>query len=303
MFANFRPTHTRALATSLPEPKEQTASSVQSSSSPPVTNDNHRADSKPNCLIHKNFNSHTTLECNAFRRLSLDERLELVKRNQMCFKCMGDHFSRNCQSVVKCDICRGPHVTVLHRERAARFTVPQVDLSRTPPPSLHPPPPSAIPSRSQTAPSAEPQDVRLDTYTTPRALRSGFSLPRPKACSKTVPVDVRASNGISVKCFAIIDEQSNQTFVDTRLVESLSVPKEDLQDETYTMSTLSQLSPSVTGKRIINLAVKGTNRDTWLPLPPVLTHPGLPDTRDEVCTSKVLASSPIYPHTPKISFL
>ena len=136
--------------------------------------------------------------------------------------------------------------------------------------------------------SGQPQT----TGTTLRTLRTGREESRRRTCSKTVPVLIRASNGNLAECYAILDEQSNQTFVDDSLIERLQIPMTDRTEEEYTMTTLARFSSKFTGVRVNNLAIRGLNKNQWIELPSVLTHPGLPDTRDEISGPELVAQLP-----------
>ena len=53
--------------------------------------------------------------CPDFQALTADERSELCKLKNLCFKCLGaDHQARNCASKTKCIDCGGNHHGILH---------------------------------------------------------------------------------------------------------------------------------------------------------------------------------------------
>ncbi len=56
-------------------------------------------------------------DCPQFGKMSIDERVEFLKENQMCFGCLGnDHTSKGCLKRRKCTSCGGRHPTSLHRK-------------------------------------------------------------------------------------------------------------------------------------------------------------------------------------------
>jgi len=74
------------------------------------------------CSICKN-NSHRTQECSKLISCSnIDQRIDLIKRANVCFNCFGPHHIRMCQSAKKCQKCGSNHNTLLHKERVVRPT-------------------------------------------------------------------------------------------------------------------------------------------------------------------------------------
>ena len=112
--------------------------------------------------------------------------------------------------------------------------------------------------------------------------RSSAAGEKMRVCSKTLPVKIRSASGTKMlECLAIIDEQSSHSFIDKRLVELLGVPNEDVRENNYTLNTLERLETRINGLKVSKLEVKSSSGGQWIKLPPVLTHPGLPDTSSE----------------------
>jgi hypothetical protein len=60
---------------------------------------------------------HNLAECADFRRISMDERREFVRKKKLCFACFGqNHFSIGCASRLTCSICSKRHPTVMHED-------------------------------------------------------------------------------------------------------------------------------------------------------------------------------------------
>ena len=167
-----------------------------------------------------------------------------------------------------------------------RDTLVGVPQGRSEPPSqpLNPYDPRVLPNSPTEAegnrPAANPEH---------RVMRTTFQGQKRGTCSKTIPVVLQANNGQEITVFAIIDEQSTQTFLDSEIFSQLGVPKSNYEEAAYTMSTLARVSSKFSGVRVTGLKVRGISRDKWIELPPVLTHPGLPDTRDEACDPETVA--------------
>ena len=57
--------------------------------------------------------SHSPLNCDIIK--DYETRIQIVKRNKLCFNCLGDHIASMCKSKYYCRECRGKHHTSLHR--------------------------------------------------------------------------------------------------------------------------------------------------------------------------------------------
>ena len=59
--------------------------------------------------------SHSLIECPDFVARNPDERSEICKWKNICFRCMGTgHKAVNCSSRIRCSVCNGPHHRALH---------------------------------------------------------------------------------------------------------------------------------------------------------------------------------------------
>lgn len=60
---------------------------------------------------------HPLRKCFRFRRLSIQDRLKVVRKFGYCFNCLAhSHLVKNCTSRDRCKVCRDEHHTLLHRE-------------------------------------------------------------------------------------------------------------------------------------------------------------------------------------------
>ena len=85
---------------------------------PPRTSASHiasAADSTP-CVCCK-LQKHPLYACPQFKSLTHDNKLSLVRSNNLCINCLRPgHFARNCVSNNKCRKCQQPHHTQIHNE-------------------------------------------------------------------------------------------------------------------------------------------------------------------------------------------
>ena len=91
---------------------------------------------------------------------------------------------------------------------------------------------------------------------------------------------------VSLKCYAIVDDHSNCTLIDNKVVSALNL---DSTDHSYKLKTCSTLETDCIGQKVSGLMVRGVANDSWMPLPDALTNDCIPDARDEVGTPDMLA--------------
>ncbi|XP_035222985.1 uncharacterized protein LOC118195771 [Stegodyphus dumicola] len=60
---------------------------------------------------------HKLFKCPKFQKFSLKDRVEYVKKHNLCFCCFGNHGVRNCPSNYSCRVCRKKHNSLLCYER------------------------------------------------------------------------------------------------------------------------------------------------------------------------------------------
>ena len=229
------------------------------------TVDRSKVQPKLYCSFHDK-STHSLVTCEGFNMLSLDDRRSHAFEHKLCFRCLGGHRANVCKSKSKCDLCNGSHVTVMHRDRPVNND-------------------SMYQSKGYENKKGYENRKKVQNLCT-AVCKNGLEF---KVCSKTVPVELRLTGQQHViKCLAIIDEQSNNTFVDEKIVKLLKVPSSNIEKNQYTLTTLEQLKSTVDGSIIAGLEVKGVRKPNWIKLPPSLTHSSLPDTSDEAADPSIV---------------
>ena len=108
-------------------------------------------------------------------------------------------------------------------------------------------------------------------------------------CSKVVLVDITlpSKSNLSLRCFCIVDEQSSSSFIDPKVLDFFgsSFPIQE-----YTLSTLTGLKTTTTGRLVSGFKVKGVNEKRTISLPPMFTNPHIPDCRLEIASPEVVRS-------------
>ncbi|GFX89479.1 integrase catalytic domain-containing protein [Trichonephila clavipes] len=74
------------------------------------------AETKANCVLCKGNNFHPLSKCYQFKKLSVEDRVEVVKRNNLCFRCFLPHRLKECRSEKNC-FCLRPHNSLIHFSR------------------------------------------------------------------------------------------------------------------------------------------------------------------------------------------
>ena len=154
---------------------------------------------KPPCTFCKGLH-HGIWGCRQFERKSVEERWTFAKENQLCFRCLSkDHRGKDCQRSQQCKVngCRLNHHRLLHRQ----------------PPSL-PPPETPVSHKASGEGATQGGKVAM---TTQHNTRLG------EQCSlRTVPVWLKC-NGKKVKVNAILDDASNETFLNENVAQLLGI--------------------------------------------------------------------------------
>ena len=228
------------------------------------------------CSYH-NSNSHSISDCVIFSKLPYTERKRYAIDNKMCFNCLGNHKMSECsmRDKISCRVCAGKHCSSMHRDRPFNSYAHRNNPTRRPNNDF-----KRQNGRDENIMvNNERADDARTSYCTQLCRESRNS----RVCSKTIRAQVSSADGKqTVDCYVIIDEQSNTTFFDPRLIDLLDL--NNICEEDYSLNTLSG-SQIVRGSSVSGLRVKGYGGwCDWITLPAALSHPNLPDTRGEIAT-------------------
>ena len=251
---------TRALQTAVSEEKAITPH-LPDKYIPPLLSKDQPPDHKNKQCLYHDKPGHSLLECNTFSKLLYPEKQSIVFNLKLCFRCLGHHRVSACKSNVKCEICNLKHATVMHKSEQKKVSFSQ-EMKDSPS------------SYSSTA---------NNTFCT--NICQNF---KGKNCSKTLLVEVsmRALPSKKLICYAILDEQSNTTLVDDRLVEYFGVT---FPTQEFSINFVSQnYEMSTTGQLVSGLQVKGINETEIIALPDALSCPCIADTSNEVATPSIV---------------
>ena len=113
----------------------------------------------------------------------------------------------------------------------------------------------------------------------------------PVNCSKTLLIDVshHDSPSVRIRAYAIIDEHSNCTLVDDKLISYFDIGTEA---HNYTLSTVNGIESNVSGRIVHGLRIKGVGSRQWIDISEALTNNAIPCTKDEVATRSLIQNNP-----------
>lgn len=193
--------------------------------------------------------THCTAECRELIKLKYHDRQKFVRNSSLCFGCiLPGHVSKECPNRSVCKTCGRQHATIFHKE-------PKDECSAN--------------SKGDSVPPAQ-ESVVHKTSLSPSTLVSTMIL----------PVYVTGVTGHEIMTYALIDTQSDSTFVSDKLAESLgSGIRCNLS--VSTMTTHNQVIKSTKYQQI---KVRGFNSDRSLVIPAAFSRPSIPVNRSHIPT-------------------
>lgn len=234
-----------------------------------------KTDISPTCPVHGT--NHSLNMCRSFRKKSINERKDFIKKNNICFKCCGPekHFAKDCNRTISCVLCKSSkHPTALHIDKS------QETFSK----SL----PSKPVNRMDSDHTSEETTVRcspVDSDNNNRVSSScisvcGNPLSTSKSCAKIVLVKVHHKDNPqnALKLYAVLDEQSNRTLAKSKLFDYFDIPGPELP---YSLKSCSGEFQHY-GRRTSGFVVESLDFNYRLNLPDIIECNYIPDSRDEI---------------------
>lgn len=184
--------------------------------------------------------SHQLYMCSKFKERPVIERRAYVKENALCYGCLKrGHSVKDCRQRHSCDICSGRHPTALHDDNFGK----EDDM--------------VTPQESDAATS-----LRVAANTN-------------LLTSMILPVWVSARNRPSdeILVYALLDSQSDTTFIDQSVCDRLDTPKHTVKLKLTTMSAAGMI---VQSERVSGLCVRGFNLDTKIDISVAYSKDSIP---------------------------
>ena len=244
-------------------------------------NENNKTNSK-RCPYHKA--DHSIHDCNGFRSKTLTERKNFLKSRNICTRCCT---YKHCTVNILCKTCGSrTHATALHMhggEATRQTTESSISFSN---------PLSSTAEGSNTTTSNATDSVSASCT---RFCGENY---KGRSCSKTLLVDVYNSEfpDVTLRMYAILDDQSNRSLGSTELFDSLNITSEP------TKYILTSCSGNATryGRRAHGLVVRSVNGSVTYELPSLIECDDLPNELSEIPTPDV---ANLYNHLRGVSHL
>lgn len=220
------------------------------------------------CLFCKEP-SHSIYKCVDFQKLSLTERKKSVFEQRLCYGCLQkNHMSKNCKRRHTCAVCNKKHPTLLHENKEVM---------------------------------SNGFKVRSDKHFKPESESGNNSIPAAvsfKVSHKTdcntsmiVPVWVSTSDNQfkEVLTYAMLDNQSDATFILEDLAKSIGCKATEVKLKLTTMVSQSSL---VDSSAVQNLNVRGMHSSTRIKIPLSYTREFIPGDATQIPTNDTAVNWP-----------
>ncbi|CAI5661726.1 unnamed protein product [Oreochromis niloticus] len=222
---------------------------------------------------------HSLLKCRRFINESIVERLKFVQDKKLCFGCLNSgHRSKDCESRETCDTCNKRHPTCLHdnrnkEDRTRRHQTKNSDRTRQTNSDVSQDN-SVTPTTSEATSNRVTQNVD-DTHT-----------------SSIIPVWVstKGEPEHEILVYALLDTQSDTTFILEETAQALHVKGESTQ---LKLTTMSSRNTVVACRKLSGLQVRGFYSNKTISLPVTYSRDFIPANRDHIPSP---ATAKAWPH-------
>lgn len=204
---------------------------------------------------------HEVAICVEFNALSYTDKVAFIKKRGMCFGCLRrGHLSVDCKNRKTCDTCGKRHPTALH-------SVPK---------------------------EANGNNSTTTVNSVSHYLQQGYG------CSKStmiVPVIIshRDQPKTEMLVYALLDTQSDSTFVSQRVVNQLGIRGEPID---LRISTMTSIQERVKSLRVEGLMVRGYNLTENIGLHTAYTRECIPANKNHIPSPRIAAK---WPHLAELS--
>lgn len=236
------------------------------------------------CVFCEKAN-HSIQTCRKFMEKAITERVKFVQAKRLCFGCLSfGHHSKKCEKRSICNTCKGKHPTCLHEERdkeSRKNKNSDKEYKDT----------KEIKESKETKQTKEQVKETQSEAISNRVIQKQSS----DLTSTIVPVWLStASNPAQeILIYALLDSQSDTTFVLQEKADVLDTEKRDVQ---LKLSTLSSTDTVIPSQRLSGLQVRGFYSSKKIPLPVTYTREFIPANLSHIPTPKTARAWPHLEH-------
>lgn len=222
---------------------------------------------------------HSLHKCRSFLEKAVSDRVSFIKSERLCFGCLKPgHHSKSCTNRNICERCSKGHPTCLHEDRVK-------DKGEQRQPIANP-----NPSNERSSQSDRVQEQVTAMATTNRVA----SQENNTQTAAIIPVWLSSSTKHKeVLVYALLDSQSDTTFVLSEVAKLLETNQEPVKLE---LSTMSSQTTVVQSDRLQNLQVRGLYSSKRITLPPTYTQEFIPANKAHIPTNETAKAWPHLEH-------
>ncbi|KAL4001464.1 protocadherin Fat 1/2/3 [Sarotherodon galilaeus] len=220
--------------------------------------------------------NHGIQTCWKFKEKPVAERVKFVQTKKLCFGCLQPgHHSKTCKRRSVCETCKEKHPTCLHedRERATRREKSSDEHGESVKNSKY----AMSTERTESKHTPEPSNEATSNRVV-QGMDSMYS-------STVVPVWLSASSNPEneILVYALLDNQSDTTFIMQDKAEALDMKGEAVQLKLSTLSSRNTIIPS---QRLVGLQVRGFYSSKKISLPVTYSREFIPANLSHIPTPK-----------------
>ena len=206
---------------------------------------------------------HVLAKCRKFIERTVQDCVKFVQAERLCFGCLKTgHHSKMCDNKGTCEICQNRHPTCLHDDKF-------MQNQRPIPPRGGDNAKNGTGTKEIAATATTNRDVQgLNTQT-----------------SSIIPVWVSSIKhpDQEVLVYALLETQSDTTFILDEVAQELNTTKENVSLRLSTMSSMSTVIPC---QKLTSLQVRGYNLQKRIRLPPLFTREFILADRSHIPTAE-----------------
>ena len=217
------------------------------------------------------FKSHVIMDCQKLMALSVDERKKVITSKRLCYGCLSsDHMVKECKSRITCHNCKRNHSTCLHGDMQKTGQSPNQNTQ--------------VGGVSNDNNETQSEPIRATTSVTSATKSYGIY-------SMIIPVYLSHQENPQneVLTYAMMDSQSDTTFVKQNVCHELEVQGQDID---LLLSTMFSEDECVHSFKIKGMSVWGYDSEICIALPATYTRAVMPANRGHIPSAGLAASWP-----------
>ncbi|KAI5085315.1 hypothetical protein C0J45_23790, partial [Silurus meridionalis] len=234
------------------------------------------------CAFCKRY-GHSLHRCRKIMEKPVEERVKFVQSERLCFGCLKTgHNSKSCTARSLCDKCGKSHPTCLHQDRENKYSGPKVKDNQ---------------EQSNAIPCPVGRTSDLQTIKESKSVTSNRIIQERNIThtSSIIPVYISttAEPEKEILVYALLDTQSDTTFILKDTAETLNIKKESVK---LKISTITSKTKVVSSQKLNGLQVRGIRSEVRIKLPTTYTRDYIPANKSHIPTCETAKNWPHLEH-------